>query len=417
MREIPCRLLPLIAFVAAVAWAQESPRTSDSKIHGSVKGHVYCADNSAPARLARVTLEPAEDFGDSDQSAKVARTAADRPETIIANTKLDGSYSMENVNPGTYYAMAEMPGYLSPLANFPFDDLDQPEAEVKQRLRKMLQRVTVVGNEVAQLDFLLERGSGLGGTVRYDDGSPVVRAPIDLMRKGKDGTWKKISEPTQQRSAEQSSTDDLGRYRIASLPPSEYLLSVDLRRISASVSGSFLGQAAAFAWAIGEPVRIYLGDAVRIRDAKTVALGTGEDRSGLDITVPISKLHSVSGTVISERDKHPLNSGNVFLLDPLDSSMMTEAWLDPATGTFELNFVPEGDYVLKVSSAADSVVETGESPGPQGGTYTRRKEVREYVDTQEPLSVRGDMAGVVVKMSAKEAASKKADSGDFGSPQ
>jgi hypothetical protein len=94
---------------------------------------------------------------------------------------------------------------------------------------------------------------------------------------------------------------------------------------------------------------------------------------------------------------------------------MMEAWLNPATGTFELNFVPEGEYVLKISSAADSVVETGKSPGPQGGTYTRRKTVRDYVETEQPLSVHGDMSGVVVEMIAKEDTSKKADSGDFGS--
>jgi hypothetical protein len=361
-----------------------------------------------------VTLEPEEDFKDSDQNAKLVDTEAGRPETIIANTKLDGSYSIEKVTPGTYYAMGEMPGYLSPLAAFPFDDLDLPEAEVKQRLRRVLQRVTVVGNQVAQLNLLLERGSALSGTVRYEDGSPVVGVPIELMRKDKDGTWRKVSDPMQQRSTDQRATDDLGHYRIASLPASKYLVAVDLGLISMSVSGSFLGQTPVFG-TIGEPEHIYFGDAVRMRDAKIVTLGTGEDRSGVDITIPISKLHSVSGTVVSERDEHPLNSGNVFLLDASDRSTLAETWLDPATGTFELNFISEGDYVLKVSSAADSAVETGKSPGPQGGTYTRRKAVRDYVDTQQPLSVHGDMSGVVMKMIAKEATSKKADSGDFGS--
>lgn len=414
MRKRACRLLPLVAFVAAAAWAQESLPPTDS-IQGSVSGHVYCADTNAPARLARVTLEPEEDFEDVDQNAKVARTAAHRPATIIANTKLDGSYSFEKVAPGTYYAMAEMPGYLSPLANFPFDDLDQPEAEVKQQLRRVLQQVTVVGNQVARLDFLLERGGALSGTVHYQDGSPVIGAPIDLMRKDKDGTWRKVSDPLQHRSTQQGATDDLGGYRITSLPPSQYLVSVDLRLISMSVSGSFLAEPPAWSGAIGEPVHIYFGDAVRMRDAKTVSVGTGEDRSGVDITVPISKLHSVSGTVVSEQDEHPLDSGTVLLLDAFDRSTMMEAWLNPATGTFELNFVPEGEYVLKVSSAADSVVETGKIPGLQAGTYTRRKAVRDYVDTEQPLSVRGEISGVVVEMIAKKVTSKKADSGDVGS--
>jgi hypothetical protein len=91
MRKSAGRLLALVAFVATAAWAQEAMPTTESNIYGSVSGHVYCADTNAPARLARVTLEPEEEFGDGDQNAKEVGTAADRPETIVANTKLDGS--------------------------------------------------------------------------------------------------------------------------------------------------------------------------------------------------------------------------------------------------------------------------------------------------------------------------------------
>jgi hypothetical protein len=72
-----------------------------------------------------------------------------------------------------------------------------------------------------------------------------------------------------------------------------------------SVSGSFLGQTGALFRTIGEPVHIYFGDAVRMGNTKTVPVGTGEDRSAVDITISISKLHSVSGTVVSEQDEHP----------------------------------------------------------------------------------------------------------------
>jgi hypothetical protein len=107
--------------------------------------------------------------------------------------------------------MAEMPGYLSPLANFPFDDLYRPEAEVKERLRRVLQQVTVVGNQVARLDFRLERGGALSGTVHYQDGSPAIGAPTDLMRKDEDGSWRKVSDSMQRRFTAQGATDDLGR--------------------------------------------------------------------------------------------------------------------------------------------------------------------------------------------------------------
>jgi hypothetical protein len=121
------------------------------------------------------------------------------------------------------------------------------------------------------------RGGALSGTVHYQDGSLVVGALIDLMRKDENGTWRKVSDFMRQRATEQRATDDLGRYRITSLPPSQYLVSVDLRLISMSENGSFLAQTAPWAGTIGEPVHVYFGDAVRMRDAKTVSVGTGEE--------------------------------------------------------------------------------------------------------------------------------------------
>ena len=42
---------------------------------------------------------------------------------------------------------------------------------------------------------------------------------------------------------------------------------------------------------------IYSGDATRKSEAVPFKLGPGEERTGEDITIPLSKLHSISGVV------------------------------------------------------------------------------------------------------------------------
>ena len=66
-----------------------------------------------------------------------------------------------------------------------------------------------------------------------------------------------------------------------------------------------------------------------------------------------------------------------------------------------MEYVPEGDYVLRVSAAADSVVEHGAIPGDPTGTFTRNKVVQSYLDAEQPLSVTGDASGIVINLVVK----------------
>ena len=65
-----------------------------------------------------------------------------------------------------------------------------------------------------------------------------------------------------------------------------------------------------------------------------------------------------------------------------------------------MEYVPEGDYVLRVSSAGDSI-EHGAIPGDPNGTFTRNKVVQSYLDAEQPLNVTGDLAGIVINMIVK----------------
>jgi hypothetical protein len=391
----------LLVFAAALLRAQSIQRSSNPSGFGSVAGHVSCADTNAPARFARVTIESVDDLKESPKG--VAHSAS----SVAVDTKLDGSFLIRSVEPGKYYMLAEMPGYLSPLAALAPDAVELPSAEDKEKLRAMLQQVTVVRGQESRLDFRLERGASLSGTVRYDDGSPAAGVSVSPLRKAKDGTLQQVSNGLQDRFSGPQRTDDLGHFRVAALLPAEYLVSVDLPSFSVSMSGgSLLGAGGYSRIGPGRHVQIYSGGTARRSEAKPILVGEGQDIDGADITIPISKLHSVSGIVIAKQDGHPLSSGSVVLQDPSDKSTITETWVRLEDGRFEMDFVPEGNYLLRVSSAADGVVEHGTSDNNPNVTFTRFKSLQSYLDAEQPLNVSGDLSGIVVNMLVK------IDSGD-----
>lgn len=162
------RCLLLVALVAT-GWAQPSQQASETQGFGSVVGHVYCADTNAPARFARVTIEPIEDFV---HGVDIRPLAGRIPSTTLAETRADGSFSIENVIPGTYYILAELAGYLSPLAEFTSEEIMEPTDLGEKRIRAALQQVTVVRNQASRMDFRIERGAAISGRALYDDGGP-----------------------------------------------------------------------------------------------------------------------------------------------------------------------------------------------------------------------------------------------------
>ncbi len=371
-------------------------QTVDSQAPGSVIGHVDCADTNRPAPLARVTLEPVEDFHAISVDAKGNIAPRRVPTTTVTETGADGGYLFDKVAPGQYYIVAELPGYLSPLAEFTSEEFRLPTETTERRFGEVLQRMTVVSGQTARMDFRLERGAAIEGKVLYDDGSAVTGSAIVVLRKDEQLGWRSVTDVSLDRFQSPPMTDDRGRYRVAMLAPGEYTVAVDIQHFTMTTSGAaFAGQMPLR----DEPggTRIYLGNATSRAVAKPVTLHRAEEYTGADIRVPMSKLHTVSGTVVAMRDGHPIDRANVSLVDATDGTPLKETWVSFGSGRFTLSFVPEGEYTVKVMNAADGVIDTGPMEGGQG-TYSRFVPRHVYADTEQPLQVRGDVAGVAVKI-------------------
>jgi hypothetical protein len=126
-------------------------------------------------------------------------------------------------------------------------------------------------------------------------------------------------------------------------------------------------------------------------------LTLGEERRGVDIEIPVSKLHSVRGNIVAARDGHVLNGGQLTLLYPDDRDMVAVTSLASDDDTFSFSFVPEGDYILRVDGASDvDYREISNGPHRWPPTHTEPHVVRQYGSAEQPIHITGDLGSVTI---------------------
>jgi hypothetical protein len=323
--------------------AQRGPRSE-------VSGHVVCADTNAPARLAKVTLNPLVNFS--------ATSVYERTAVPGVLTDMNGEFHIPDVPPGRYLVLAELSGYVSGISG-----LDE---HARQHLRDAAQTppdgsaiVDVANGLPATVDIVLERGASVSGSIRYDDGSPAIGILVGLERKSRTGTWEAALDSTSQAfsffSKEHDAsvaTDSAGRFRIDGMPPGEYIVHAHLapQIITLPLAGE--GTLGVYDHP-GVQLDVYSGGAFWRKQAKPITVGRG-DEVDIDLEIPLGKLKTVSGTVVSAGDGHGLNSGSVTLI-PQDDPGEQRSTEIAADGGFQFLYVPEGDYELRTEKAADGV--------------------------------------------------------------
>jgi hypothetical protein len=375
MRPWPLLLLPILALAAS---AQNSAKLGT----GTVTGHVYCADTNAPARMAQVQLEMLKDA--EQRSTSHSQPTFGMPAGGIVQTALDGSFVIPNVPRGSYYVVVTSAGYLSPRADAKdIDDAEPPSPAGQPPLA--IPRVDVQPDQTAAIDIRLERGAAVSGVIRFDDGSPATGIHVGIVRKSKDKSGPPNSTDVGIQGSE--TTDDLGRYRISGLRNGEYLVQAGLVHVD-SVPGA-LGMSDL----MRSSLMIYSGDATRKSDAVSFKLGTGEERTGEDIVIPLSKLHSISGVVTAARDGHAINSGSVDVRTSEDNEIIALAEIGN-DGSFHLESVPEGAYILRIRNPHDKQAQTLAGPGNM--IFSSDKTIHQYGDLEQTLKVEGDIPNLVL---------------------
>lgn len=369
------RTLTLLLLVARLLPAQS---TAPPPATGSITGNVVLGDSNLPARMALVTLlpVPAADAGGKKPSFRQS----------LVQAGLDGAFTLPNILPGSYYVIAMKRGYSlpGPYPSGDFQNYDKAPQDVRDALASAFPPVTVIANRASTINIVLTRGAGIAGTVRFDDGEPDSDAMVSLLRKEKSGKWTEFTQP----EGNGNNTDDQGNFRIAGLPPGEYLLrtTLALSGVQAFTPGMESMSDPDYRW------DVYFGDGIRPRDAKTIKLSDGEESNGNIIEIPLARLHSIAGTVLNLETGAPIHRADIELHNADDDSICTATQIT-GTGQFRFPYVAEGEYTLKITGAADTV------PGKDGD-----KSIRTYANASQPLIVKGESSGITIQLKPLPAA-------------
>ncbi len=399
--------LRLVWFAGLLAYSVLLPaqRTSTAKSvpTGTVTGHVFYADTNGPARLATVLLEAATTIDGYQPGAGDKATA----HISSVNTLPDGSFIVPHVAPGVYYVFASALGYISSIDGLSLsrDELQKPDKSVKERIAAAVPHVVVQANLAAAIDVTLERGAAVAGTVLYDDGSPAAGLRVLLLVRAdakagdKAGKWV-VPESGPVPGVSGVLTDDRGSYRISGLPAREYLVEVELKLENTSFDISSNGYSSNSSGGVTVPV--YSGNSLREKDAAPFRMKLGEERPGEDLLIPLNKLHAVTGVITAARDGHVVNGGTIQLLYADDKTEAAKIDLAKDDTSFSLNFVPEGDYIVRATGAADNeYTEVPNGAGMMPPTHTETHAVHSYATGEQPLHVQGDVTGLAVAVPEK----------------
>jgi hypothetical protein len=330
--------------------------------------------------------------------------------TAVTATLLDGSFTIPNVAPGNYYVFVEKSGYLSPFTQLSREDLNHPKPETADLIAKLLTPVSVAASRTSTVEVRILRGATITGTIRFDDGSPDANANVSILAKRKAGKWTPLHTTLIAGPFSGITTDDQGHYRISGLPAGEYSLRTTLALTDIVVDGVFSDNHSTF-YDNRYSLNIYSGDSFRPNDAKTINLGDGEEADLVDITIPLSKLHSISGSVLVAGSSHAVNAGQISIVYPDDDTELASTKISKDDNEFHFYYVPEGEYTLKVANASDVTRE--EIPYPAGTippTHTVEKKIRDYEAQPQPLIIHSDVTGLTIPAQAKSAGSPPAKS-------
>ena len=356
---------------------------------GTLTGQVLCDDTGRPARMASVTLIP---IVVPDQS--IARSKSGTQSSVgtpTIQTLLDGSFTFKNVAPGNYYVIVEKVGYVS-VTQIREQELTRLSKSQEEMLASLLSPVVVAANRITTFQTTLHRGAVIAGTVRFDDGSPDTTAAMSVMHRDKSGKWVPFVTDVVW-SDTGVFTDDQGGFRVPGLPRGEYLLKTALVIDGGVVRRDGGGMISALPYRLD----IFYGEGIRQRDAKAIKLNDGETSDFNNIEIPLARLHSVSGAVVSAETGATVNSARVELHFADDGTLLTGTNANSDTGEFHFPYVPEGEYTIKARLASDVV--RGEYICPEcASPPVGERIIRAYYDASQPIIIHSEMNGVTIQV-------------------
>jgi hypothetical protein len=277
----------------------------------------------------RVTRDDGFPVARATVSTQVAMTAPGLGRQAIlsgsktAQTGDDGSYEISELPAGQYRVVAAKPGYIrggygQREETDPSTPVDVADAQTRTRI-----------------DVVLQRNSNVTGRVVDEYGDPVENVAVTLSQIKFLGGRKRLVTVS---AMSGRTTDDLGRYRVYSVPPGDYVVSASVGQVvafqpSTGVSGYAL---------------TYFPSTPNPREAQFVSVPRALDVTGIDFVLVPIQTATVSGRKIGA-DGEPFGGSLTITPSQRSGALVTE----PAgariydDGRFEFPNVAPGDYVIQ----------------------------------------------------------------------
>jgi hypothetical protein len=398
------RSLTAIVLLAATCVASGSAQQHAAKPHpprGTVTGTIYCGDTNAPARLAQLSL--------------LSASHQQNNQAFMAQSDLDGRFAVGRLPEGTYYVSVKYAGYLDPFPLAKARDLGGLNPDERKQFGAQAITVSISAQQASTIAVRLDRAAVLEGTVSYDDGSPAIGLHMNIRTRPKPGSEAK--PPTADglyavtvalNEAFARITDDHGHFRAVGLAPGEYLVSTTLSTASGTAPPGN-SEIEIYKSTSSGGLVIYYGDTARASEAKIIKIAGGESNTDADITIPLRKLHTIHGQIILKRTGQPPPRAVLRLLyaDTREFARMAVA----INGEFELNYVPEGSYILQAQASAEPAppAEDDDGNGSLAGNFgvfletgnfdfAPRVQINESASSEVPIDVHGELAGISLEV-------------------
>jgi protocatechuate 3,4-dioxygenase beta subunit len=284
-----------------------------------LRGRVLASDTGAPVRRAQVRI------GGADIGTKTALTDA------------QGRYEFRDLPAGRFTVSVSKSGFVTMQygQNRPFEPGRPLDLADAQKMEKV--------------DVALPRGGVLAGRVVDELGEAMADADVTATRM-QFANGKRRLVP----SGRNSTTNDLGQFRIYGLPPGEYYVSATLRNAGSMMMEMLSGgtggptgsnQSAGYA-------ATYYPSTPSPGDAQRVTLAVGQELGSVDIQLQPVRLAKITGTAVGS-DGKPMAGALVMLMPVMKDSLQFMPGGTSRTngdGGFTLSGVTPGEYSLHVQS-------------------------------------------------------------------
>jgi protocatechuate 3,4-dioxygenase beta subunit len=326
MKLAPALLLSV--FVSTILLGQEVVKS-----RATIEGIVTHDPDSQPVKKALIEL-----IADNQAQAGNYTTL----------TGSDGAFRIDNITPGRYHLFAERSGFL---------DTDKQRGRTDGRILTL-----TAGQELKDLHLRLQAAAVIHGRVTDEDGDPLPNAEVTALHQ----TFIAGHKHWEQAGAER--TNDLGEYRIASLPAGNIYISVspppdfkslientgtaaDTRNAKADPSASTTYQTTYYP---GTPDR---------SQATPIPLHSG-DEFPANFTLTPSPSLSIRGSVVNV----PPRASATIMLQSRDFSLVLNGAEMHKDGSFVIHDVSPGSYTILASIEGSPVPMTARQSLQVGST-------------------------------------------------